>query len=108
MNHCKDCRKLIHRSVDEVLSGKERTSLNTHLDACAECRAELLACERTRAMVGALGRVAAPEDLALRLRVAVSQERTRKIDHRWNAWLTDMQASLNRIMVPATGGVLTA
>ncbi len=49
-----------------------------HLDSCRECAGEWTALRQNQASLAALGPVPEPEDLLLRIRVAVSQERARR------------------------------
>ena len=66
-----------------------------------------LALQRTPRLVGALGRKPAPPDLALRLRVAVSQEIADARRSRWEMVRVRWENVFNAVMVPATGGLVT-
>lgn len=108
MNQCSSYRNLIARSMDELLTGEQRATLAAHMAECGTCAAKSRGLHQAYSLLSSLGRVAPPADLALRLRVALSQERNRRNEHRLHSLLTDFQSRLNSMMVPATGGVLTA
>jgi len=108
MNRCSTFRNLISRSMDELLTGQQRTTLAAHLAECDTCMEHAHSLRQTQNLVAGLGRIAPPADLALRLRVALSRERNNRNEHRMHSLLTDFRARLNSLMVPATGGVLTA
>ena len=57
--------------------------------------------------MGAVGRKAAPPELALRLRVAVSQEIANAQRSRWESWRVRWDNAFNAVMVPATAGLVT-
>jgi hypothetical protein len=62
----------------------------SHLDGCQECAGEWDTLREAQLALASLGPVAEPEDLLLRVRVAISQERARSrtsVFHTWNlAW----------------------
>src|SRR5579875_1021489 len=77
MKDCGATRNLFSSYLDGALNGLEMQAVAEHLSGCSGCSAEF---EGWRAMQDALyrlGPVKAPNDLALRLRVAVSRERVR-------------------------------
>ena len=63
--------------------------------------------QRTQSLVASLGRKAAPPDLALRLRVALSQELANAQRSRWEFLRVRWENAFNAIMVPATSGLVT-
>ena len=57
--------------------------------------------------MGSLGRKPAPPEVALRVRVALSQELANARRPRWESLLVRWQNAFNAIMVPATAGLIT-
>lgn len=79
-------------------------SLRFHLEYCASCRQEL---ERQQVLLGdlrALSGRRAPEELALRLRVQLSQRLHRNLCGRLCVYLDN---ALKPLLLPASAGVLT-
>jgi len=82
--------------------------LGTHFSACTACGREYALLCDTQRVVNALGRKPAPPELALRLRVALSQEAARAYQRSYAALQVRVENALNAFMVPATAGVLSA
>ena len=83
------------------------TQMNEHLRDCGDCTERLLSMQRTQSLVSSLGRKAAPADLALKLRVSLSQELANARRSRWEMMLVRWENAFNAVMVPATAGVVT-
>ena len=64
--------------------------------------------ENTRLLVSSLGRKEAPSDLALRIRVAVSRERSRSWSNILQAYAVRLENRINAFMFPATAGIVSA
>ena len=82
--------------------------VDEHLQACSEFRREYNLLFETQRLVSGLGRKPAPANLALRLRVALSQETARARSMSWAGLQVRWQNTVNAFMVPATVGVLSA
>ncbi len=98
MNPCRSTRDAFSNYLDGALSGVEMKAVAEHLTSCAGCSAEF---EGWRAMQDALYRLGpakAPDDLALRLRVAVSRERARTPRN----WLADLRVRWENTIRPLT------
>ena len=94
--------------LDGALSGQERRTVAVHLEQCSRCASYLVALQRTTGLVAALGPKDPPADLALRLRVALAQQRSYTWRRRWQSWTVRLENTLNAFMLPATGGLVTA
>ena len=77
MNGCNAVQAKFSEYLDSHLTGVEMQRISSHIESCAECAAEFAALRRAQASLASLGAVPEPEDLLLRIRVAVSQERAR-------------------------------
>jgi hypothetical protein len=105
---CNRARALFSAYLDGVVPGRQMQAVSQHLRECAECRAEYAGWQRTQRLVSSLGRKPAPPELALRLRVAISQAATQAPQHRLQGLLVRMQNVANAFMLPATAGLVSA
>lgn len=105
---CTEAISLFNSYLDGSLNGGQMYHLAEHFKVCGKCRLEYNALKRTQALVAGLGRKQAPADLALRIRVAVSQQRSISLRRRFQGLLVRLENSVNAFMLPASGGVVTA
>jgi hypothetical protein len=106
--NCTEAQPLFSLYLDGAVSGAEMHQISDHLHSCAHCRCEYELLENTRTALGSLGRKPAPPDLAMKLRIAIASERSRKRAHAWQGFLVRLQNACNAFMFPATAGMLTA
>jgi len=104
---CSDATRLMSSYLDAAVTRSEMTAIQKHIDSCIACSANYMALQRTQALVGALGRQPAPADLALRIRVAVSQQIADGRRSSWEMMRVRWENVFNAVMVPATGGLVT-
>jgi Putative zinc-finger len=105
---CNESRALMSLYLDGSMTGKQMGEVNEHLTTCSECGPMYLKLKRTQSVVASLGRKQAPPDLALRLRVAISQE-SAKTGIRWYESLhVRIANAFHAFAVPATAGTLSA
>jgi hypothetical protein len=76
-----------------------------HLAFCRSCREELESLERIQAELRGLPKRQVPPELALRLRVRASQSLHRNLVKGFGLWFEN---ALRPLLIPASGGVLTA
>ena len=105
--NCSDAQRFMSACLDAAVTRSQLSAVHEHMDSCVGCSSYYLALQRTQRMVGALGRKPAPSDLALRIRVAVSQELANAQRSRWEMLRVRWENVFNAIMVPATGGLVT-
>jgi hypothetical protein len=98
---------LLPAYVDKAVTGAEMQLLAEHMSECSDCRSEYRKLENTRQLVVSLGRKPVPADLALRIRVALSRERSRNWRSVLQSYLVRMENLANAFMFPATAGILT-
>lgn len=77
MSDCRAAQMKFSEYLDGRMTGREMQRIVSHLEKCQECSDEFATLRRNQAALSALGSVPEPEDLMLRIRVAVSQERAR-------------------------------
>lgn len=80
-------------------------SIRYHLRFCEACRRELESYQNAQAALRSLAPRRVPAELALRLRVRLSQELHRNF---FSRLLVHMENALRPLLLPASGGVLTA
>ena len=94
--------------LDGAVSGRDMHAIEQHLEGCASCRFDYAQLTRTQSLVAGLGRKPAPPELALKLRVALSQAASRSLDRRLEALWVRMENAVNAVMVPVTAGIVTS
>jgi len=104
---CSMVQRQMSSYLDGAVTRRQLAEISEHIAACEECSAEYQSLRETQKLVGALGRKAAPPEMALRLRVALSQEIANARQPRWGTLRVHWQNAFNAIMVPATAGLVT-
>jgi hypothetical protein len=105
---CGDVKELFSPYLDGQVSGVEMHALSRHLNECPGCTREYSAMQRTQQLLTGLGPKKAPSDLALKLRVAISQQVAQARNPRYRGLLVRIENALNAFMVPATAGLVSA
>jgi hypothetical protein len=105
---CPQAKRLFSPYLDGAVTGTEMLALQVHLDRCADCQQQYESLRRSQQLLVSLGRPKPPEDLGLRLRVAISREAAQAKRPPFEGWLMRLENSLRAHMVPATAGFLTA
>jgi len=77
MKGCGSIQAKFSEYLDGRLTGHEMQQIAVHLEVCPACAGEWSALKQTQMSLAQLGPVPEPEDLLLRIRVAVSQEHAR-------------------------------
>jgi len=106
--NCTDARCMFSANLDGALPSGQMRKLSEHLETCRECSAEYARLLRTQQLVASLGRRRAPEDLALKLRVAISREAALRRERSWQAWSVRLEDAFRAFMIPATAGLISA
>ena len=102
---CAQTKSLLSSYLDGAVTGKQMYLLSQHLNGCAGCRAQYAGLRQTQALLARMGRAQAPEDLSLKLRLAISREAARMRRPMFGALGMRMANALRAFMVPATAGV---
>ena len=105
---CAEAKPLFSSYLDGAMSGAEMHQVSGHLEECRECRTEYVVLENTRSLVSSLGRRQPPSELALKLLVAISNERSRHGRRLLQSYMVRMEDAFNGLMFPATAGILSA
>jgi hypothetical protein len=102
---CGQVTAMLSAYLDGAVTGRQMYSLDQHLRNCGDCKAEYDSLRRTQALLSAVGKAKAPEDLSLKLRLAISHEAARVRQPLWGSFGLRMQNALKAFMVPATAGI---
>jgi hypothetical protein len=94
--------------MDHSISGKRMHEISEHLNSCRACRSEFTLLCNTQKLVSGLGRRQPPRDLALKLRVMISQELAQSRKKPFEGLRLRFENTFNAFMVPATAGMISA
>jgi anti-sigma factor RsiW len=108
MNGCGATQAKFSEYLDGRLTGVEMRRIAAHLENCGECAGEWSALKYAQALLAGLGSVPEPEDLLLRVRVAVSQERARKRQSPFHAWNLAWKNTVGPFLLQASAGFASA
>ncbi|HEY3706996.1 MAG TPA: anti-sigma factor [Terracidiphilus sp.] len=108
MNGCSDFQSKFSEYLDGRLTGLQMQSVAAHIDSCVGCAVEWNNLRRTQTALAVLGPVPEPPDLALRIRVAVSQERARRSKSSLQAWRLTWQNTVGPFVWQAAAGFASA
>src|SRR5690348_8144813 len=106
--NCTQAQELLSPYLDGAVSGKQMHAVRAHLDACADCTREYMLLTHSQHLLRELGRKQAPADLALRLRVAISQEAAAVRRPYLAGIRIRLQNALDAVIVPAAVGAVAA
>jgi hypothetical protein len=105
---CTEAISLFTPYLDGSLDGRQMHRLAEHFKRCGECSVEYRSLKNTQSLIAGLGRVSAPPDLALRLRVAISHERGISFTRQVQGFMVRLENAVNAFMLPASAGLITA
>ncbi len=74
MSACSHIQHQFSRYLDSDVPGTRMLEIAGHLEKCADCAREFANWQQSQTLVSTLGPAKIPDDLGLRLRVAISQE----------------------------------
>lgn len=105
---CSEAKPQFSTYMDHSMSGKRMHEISEHLDSCRACRSEFTLLSNTQKLVSGLGRRRPPADLALKLRVMISQELAQSRRKPFEGLRVRFENAFNAFMVPATAGIVSA
>ena len=108
MSSCSSMQAKFSDYLDDRLTGREMQHIAAHLETCRLCANEWFTLKQTQMSLAQLGPVPQPEDLLLRVRVAVSQERARSRKSVWQAWRLAWQNTVGPFALQAAAGFASA
>jgi anti-sigma factor RsiW len=108
MTGCTAIEKRFSEYLDGRLNGHEMQQIAAHLEGCRACDREFAALRHAQASLGSLGPMAEPENLLLRIRVAVSQERARRRRSTFQTWKLAWKNTVGPFILQASAGFASA
>jgi len=102
---CVHSKSLFSAYLDGAINGKQMYALDLHLQGCGACAAEYQSLRDTQSLMNKIGRAKAPEDLSLKIRLAISREAARVREPFWGNLILRLENSVRAFMVPATAGI---
>src|SRR5258708_7344734 len=103
---CAQTKSMFSAYLDGAITGKQMFSIGQHLEECSPCERQYQSLRRTQQLLSNMGRAKAPEDLSLKLRLAISREVARARQPYFGNLALRIENSLRGFMVPATAGVV--
>ncbi len=108
MNGCSAVQAKFTEYLDDRLNGREMQFIAAHLENCRECSREWSSLRQVQATLASLGPAPEPDDLPLRIRVAISQERARSRKSIFAGWNLVWRNSLGPFLLQASAGFASA
>jgi anti-sigma factor (TIGR02949 family) len=109
---CASVRSRLAEYLDGRLTGREMQRIAKHLEGCGKCAAEFEAEQHLLRALSSLGAVSGPsrqpDDLLLRIRVAISQERAQRRRSRLDDWRLAWHNSIGPFLLKASTGFASA
>jgi hypothetical protein len=109
---CSSVRARFAEYLDSRLTGREMQRMATHLESCANCASQFEAERRMLRVLSSLGSVAGaakePDDLLLRIRVAISQERAQRRRGRLAGWELAWRNTVGPFLLQLSAGFASA
>jgi anti-sigma factor RsiW len=108
MNGCDEVQARFTEYLDDQLTGREMQRIAAHLENCRECAQEWASLRHAQASLAELGPAPEPEDLLLRIHVAVSQERARSRKSPFEGWNLAWRNTVGPFLLQASAGFASA
>jgi hypothetical protein len=109
---CSSIRGRFSEYLDNRLTGREMQRVSKHLEGCAQCSNDFEAERRMLHTLATLGPVSGParepDDLMLRIRVAISQERAERRRSRLEQWQIVWRNSIGPFLLQLSAGFASA
>src|SRR5579862_4113492 len=105
---CTQARPLFSQYLDGAVTGKEMRELSQHIESCEDCGRHYVSLRQTQHLLAQVGPRKAPADLALKLRVAISQQLANTRRRYLEGMRVRFDNALDLFMVPATAGLTAA
>ena len=103
---CVQAKSMLSAYLDGAITGKQMFSLGRHLENCGSCEQDYESLRRTQQLLANIGRSKAPEDLSLKLRLAISREVARSRQPYFSNLALRVENAMRGFMVPATAGLV--
>jgi predicted anti-sigma-YlaC factor YlaD len=108
MSACSHIQQQFSHYLDGDVPGTRMLEITKHLEKCAECAGEFAAWQKSQTLVSTLGPTKVPPDLALRLRVAISQESRNSTRERLSRFHIRWENTFQPFLLRAAAGFASA
>jgi predicted anti-sigma-YlaC factor YlaD len=108
MSACSHIQHQFSHYLDGDVPGTRMLEITKHLEKCAECAGEFAAWQKSQTLVSTLGPTKVPPDLALRLRVAISQESRNSTRERLSRFHIRWENTFQPFLLRAAAGFASA
>jgi anti-sigma factor RsiW len=108
MSSCRSIRSQFSDYLDGNLTGVAMQSVAGHLRVCGKCCGEFEQWRNMQRSLGELGPARPPADLALRIRVALSQEVAKTPRNALASWKVRWQNTVAPFLLQASAGLATS
>lgn len=108
MTTCDRVRAQFSAYLDGNLTGVAMQATARHLESCLECAQDFGLWRRVQESLASLGPARPPADLALRIRVALSQEHARTAQNTLATWKVRWQNTIAPFLIQASAGLASA
>jgi anti-sigma factor RsiW len=105
---CAEAQALFSPYLDGAITGTQMRALSQHLGTCIQCAREYSLLQKSQQLLTSIGRRKAPPDLALQLRVAISQEAAVANRPPLQGFLVRLENAINAFLVPVAAGMVSA
>jgi hypothetical protein len=105
---CGEAKGLLSPYLDGAVTGTEMRAVREHLESCGACMGEYRSLRQMQQVLGSMRRVKEPDDLGLKLRLAISREAAAARRGRYEGLLVRLEDRMRALMVPATAGLVCA
>jgi hypothetical protein len=108
MSNCRGIRAQFSEYLDGSLTGVAMQKIAAHLEVCPACAGEFSSWREMQTTLSNLGPARPPAELALRLRVALSQEHAKTPRRSLARWQMRWENSLAPFLLKASAGLASA
>ena len=108
MSACSQIQHQFSHYLDGDVPGTRMLEIAKHLERCADCAHEFAAWQQSQSLVSTLGPAKVPEDLGLRLRVAISQESRNSTRERLSRFHIRWENTFQPFLLRAAAGFASA
>ena len=108
MSGCDAVQARLTEYLDDRLNGREMQRIAAHLEGCRKGAHEWVSLRQTQEWLAELGPAREPEDLPLRIRVAMSQELARSRRSPFEGWNLAWKNTIGPFLLQASAGFASA
>ena len=105
---CKLTQASFSAYLDGAISGREMQRIAEHLDACSTCSDEFTAWRAMQDSLSMLKSAKAPEDLGLKLRLAISRERSKRTSSIFDTFSIYWENTARPMLIQVSAGFAVA